>query len=335
MCPEEGWLPLHLSLWREDRLIAAAPAYLKGDSMGDFSRDWSWAGAFRRAGLSYYPKLVIGVPFTPVVGRRFFVAQGEDEAACVATLARLALRVAAENEVSSVQVLYCTEAEQRQLAAAGFHPRLSFQFHWFNDGFGCREDFLATLKSKRRTQLRREWRAPAEQGVTIRTLRGDALAADPERWADHTYEFYKQTVHRYMWRDPYLKRSFYRRLFEEMPEHVEVVTATEGDRLLAGAFNVAAPGRLWGRYWGCFEERPFLHFNVCLYHTIDEAIARGVQVFEGGEGGHHKLQRGFAPGRTFHAFAFLDPRMDVALGRYLEEERQHREAELRSFLEAS
>jgi uncharacterized protein len=322
--PESDWTPRHLTLWREGKLIAAAPAYVRHGSDGDFSRDWDWASASRRAGLRYYPKLAITVPFTPVTGERVLVAPGEDRASCIAEVVRGALGLAREEKIGSVQVLFPGREESAELEAAGLARRVSFQYHWRNAGYRTMDDFLARFSSKRRTMIKRERAAPEKQGITLRTVRGDELAAEPDRWARDAYALHSATVDKLMWGRRWLDLGFYQRVFATMPQRLEVVEARRGDKLVAGAFNVASATHLYGRYWGCFEEHPFLHFNVCYYHSVEECIRRGIQVFEGGAGGEHKLPRGFEPAETYSAHAFLDPKLDRAIRSHLSVETEER-----------
>jgi uncharacterized protein len=176
---ESGWRPRHLALWRGDRLIAAAPAYLREDSDGDFSRDWGWADAAQRAGIAYYPKLILAVPFTPVTGRRLLVAAGEPRPACVRELVKEARALAADEGAASLHVLFPLAGEADELADAGLARRVAFQYHWRNDGYRDPDEFLARFSSKKRNQARRERAAPDKQGIAIRTVRGDEIAADP------------------------------------------------------------------------------------------------------------------------------------------------------------
>ncbi len=321
---DSDWVPRHLTLWRDGRLVAAAPAYIRGGSDGDFSRDWDWASASHRAGLRYYPKLSITVPFTPATGRRLLVAPGEDRRTCVEALIGAAMDLCREERLGSLQLLFVDPADISELEAAGLATRVSFQYHWRNAGYRTTDDFLARFSSKRRTMIKRERAAPAKQGIAIRTVRGDELGAEPEIWARNAHELHRATVDKLMWGRRWLNLDFYRRVFATMPHRIEVVEARRAGRLVAGAFNVASATHLYGRYWGCFEEHPFLHFNVCYYHSVDECIRRGTQVFEGGAGGEHKLPRGFEPTETYSAHAFLDPRLDRAIRGHLAVESEQR-----------
>ena len=324
-----GWSPRHLALFRRGRLVAAAPAWVKDDSDGDFARDWDWAGAAARAGLPYYPKLCITVPFTPCTGRRVLVAPGEDRGEAIRRLVDGARALCRRESIPTLQVLFPLQSEARELAEAGLSTRVGFQFHWRNDGYRSMDEFLARFRSKDRNAIKRERRAPAEQGITIRTVRGDELSRAPREWAKAVHELHTSTVRKLMWGRAWLNRAFYDLVFERMSDALEVVEARRAGRLIAAAFNVAGGNRLYGRYWGCFEEHPFLHFNVCLYHSIEECIRRGVEAFEGGAGGEHKLSRGFLPTETFSAHAFLDARLDGAMRRALSAETEERRRSLR------
>jgi hypothetical protein len=326
--PETGWSPCHLGVVRGRQLVAAAPAYLREDSDGDFSRDWGWASGAARAKVPYYPKLTITVPFTPVTGQRVLVAPGEDRAELTAMLVAGARELAQRVGASCVQVLFPTEDEARALEAIGLTRRIDFQFHWRNAGYADYDAFLARFSSKRRHQVRRERAAAATQGISVRTVRGEELAAQRATWGRLAHDFHRNTVDKLMWGRRWLNRAFYDRIFERMPEALEVVVAERDGRPIAGAFNVASRRRLFGRYWGCFEEHPFLHFHVCLYHSIDDCIRRGLEAFEGGAGGEHKIARGFEPSETFSAYLFLDARLARPVMQYIEQEAVHREEAL-------
>jgi uncharacterized protein len=318
VAPALGWQPQHLALWRGHRLVAAAPAYVKTDSSGEFVFDFPWATASERAGVPYYPKLVLATPLTPATGRRFLVAPGEDRASRVLELARCALELARAERLSSVHVLFPTEAEALALESLGFAVRHGVQYHFLNEGYRAPEDVLRRFNSKRRTQLKRERRAPAEQGLEIRVLRGDALAeADPKE----TFRLYATTVDKFAWGRRYLNPRFFTRVLERFRHRVELVQARTKDRVVAGAFNLSGDRVLYGRYWGCFEELPFLHFNVCLYAGMDETIRRGLTRFEPGAGGEHKLVRGFTPSLTYSAHALFHQGLDRAVRGFLSHER--------------
>ncbi len=321
VAPDRGWLPFHLTAWASGgELIAAAPAYIKNDGMGDFSRDWAFGDAVRAAGGRFYPKLVVGVPFSPVTGRRILATADLDPAVAARLLVQLAVHTARDVGVASIHVLYHSASEAEGLDAAGLSQRVMVQYHWHNYDYRTPDDWLAKLRSKRRTQCRRERREPARQGIAIRTVRGEEIAADPEHWAETAFRLYTTTCDKYMWGGRYLNRGLFGDLFEGLHDHVELVIAERENRVVAGAINLRSDTHLYGRYWGCHEEHRFLHFNVCLYHSIDECIAGGMQVFEGGAGGEHKVSRGFEPAPVYSSHLFMDERLNQLLGAALKQD---------------
>jgi len=326
--PRAGWRARHLTLWRGRSLVAAAPAWLKDGSEGDFSRDWQWAAAAERAGIPYYPKLTLTIPATPATGRRLLVAPGEPRLELVPRLVEAARELAAEEGAGGVHALFTPAEEAAELEAAGLAPRVDLQYHWRNQRYATLDDFLARFPSKRRNALRRELKAPAGQGIAIRTVRGEELARDPAGWARDCFALHRAATDRMAWGMRWVNRAFYERVLSGMPDAAEVVEARREGRLVGMAFNLASRDVLYGRYWGCVEEHPFLHFNVALYHSIGECIARGRLRFEGGAGGEHKLSRGFEPSETWSAHALLDPRLDAAVRRHLEAEREARQSGL-------
>jgi predicted N-acyltransferase len=325
-----GWEPRHLIIYRGGKVIAAAPAYLKDDSDGDFARDWDLASSAAGGRFEYYPKLAFTVPFTPCTGERVLVAPGEDRGECVRRIVHAAQKLCADQGWPTWQVLFPDEASARELESAGLALRVSFQFHWRNEGYRSMADFLARFNSKRRHMLKREMAAAEQQGITIRTVRNPDAS-----WAKKAHALHRSTVDKLMWGRRWLNEKFYQLVFAAMPESVEVVAAEKDGELVAGAFNVSSGERLYGRYWGTFEEHPFLHFNVCYYHSIAECIARGVQVFEGGAGGEHKLSRGFLPSLTYTAHGFLDARLDKGVRRHLAAETPARTENVERFVRES
>ncbi len=312
-----GWLPYHLSFWEEGRLVAAAPAYLKDNSEGEFVFDWAWAGAAQRAGIAYYPKLIVAVPFTPATGARLLVADAAERPALLGVLASVLRKLVAAGKLSGAHVLFPTEAEARGLAEAGLAHRYGLQFHWRNHGYRTFDDYLARFSSKRRNQIKRERREMEKQGLVVSTARGRIA---PEA-IDAMYGFYLSTVEKFTWGRQYLNRAFFEEICQRLAGRVEIVLAREGGKMIAGAFNLRGEDALFGRYWGAAEERPFLHFNVCFYHSIDECIARGLAAFEPGAGGQHKLVRGFEPSITHSAHHLAHPGLDRAVREFLERER--------------
>jgi predicted N-acyltransferase len=324
--PRAGWRPRHLLLWRGGTLVAAAPAWLKDGSEGDFSRDWEWARAASRAGVPYYPKLVLTVPATPATGRRLLVAPGERRAELVPRLVDAAWTLVEEVGAGGLHVLFTPGEEALELEACGLARRVDFQYHWRNEGYADLDAFLARFPSKRRNAIRRELRAPTEQGIALRTVRGDELGRDPAGWARACFELHRASTDQMAWGMRWVNGGFYERVLAGMADAVEVVEARRGGRLVGMAFNLASPKVLYGRYWGHVEEHPFLHFNVALYHSIAECIGRGVARFEGGAGGEHKASRGFEPAETWSCHRLADPRLDAAVRRHVAAELEARTA---------
>lgn len=315
--PQTGWHARHLAIWQGHRLVAAAPAYVKDDSRGEFVFDGAWATAADRIGFPWYPKLLLGVPFTPATGQRILVSREEDRALRQSQLISGAVEFARTEKLSSVHVHFHREDETAVYAKEGFASRFGVQYHWQNEGYADPDEFLARFRSDRRTQIRRERRALVDAGIELRTLRGAALAS---LTAAEVVALYATTVDR-NFGEHFLNESFFAALLSDMPEHVEFIEARREGRRIAGAFNITSKTTLYGRYWGALEPHPFLHFNVCLYRPVDECIARGLMRMEPGAGGEHKLTRGFPPVLTFSSHLVFHPVLDAAVRQYLDSER--------------
>ncbi len=321
-----GWLPHHLTLYRGEKLLAVAPAYLKNHSEGEFVFDFAWANAASRFGVEYYPKLLLAVPFTPATGPRLITAPGVERSLAARAFAAGIQQVVEQGELSSAHILFPPEEEAEAIETEGLLHRVGVQFHWKNAGFGTYEDFLATLPSKRRTQIRRERRAPSEQGVTITTLTGKDLVPEV---IDAMFVFYKATVDKFHWGRRYLNRQFFEEVCSTMGDAIEIVLARDASKKpIAGAFNLRGRKTLFGRYWGATAELPFLHFNVCYYHSVERAILAGLTRFEPGAGGEHKLARGFAPTLTHSNHYLADPRFAGAIADFIRRERAAIEEEI-------
>ncbi|HKQ69184.1 MAG TPA: GNAT family N-acetyltransferase, partial [Polyangiaceae bacterium] len=319
--PDCGWLPMHMTLWEGKQMIGAAPAYLKGHSEGEFVFDYGWADFASRLHIKYYPKLVLAVPFTPATGSRLLVKDEAERRRLAFALAEGVRRVVDAQSISSAHVLFLPASQAAELDRAGFAQRWGMQYHWNNQGYTTFEDFLQTFPSKKRTQIRRERREMERQGIRIATLRGREITSEA---VEAMHAFYELTVDKFRWGRRYLNRAFFYDICERMSGNVEIVLARDGaGKILAGAFNISGANALFGRYWGAVEERPFLHFNVCYYHSIDECIARKVARFEPGAGGEHKRARGFVPTLTYSAHHLVDARLSGAVREYLGREREH------------
>ncbi len=310
-----GWHPRHLTARIGGQLIACAPMYAKTHSRGEYIFDHAWAHAYERAGGRYYPKFQIAVPFTPVTGRRFLVRPGFEEIGLPALL-RGAVQLASDHGLSSLHVTFCTGAEAEQGARFGLMHRISQQFHWENRGYDSFDTFLAELSSRKRKSLRRERARANAFGGEIRLYRGDDLR--PDHW-DAFWRFYQDTGAR-KWGTPYLTRAFFDLAQERLRNDIALFLAERDGRAVAGALNFIGREALFGRYWGCIEHHPFLHFELCYYRAIELAIELGLRRVEAGAQGEHKLARGYLPVRTHSLHWIADPGFAEAVARYLQAE---------------
>jgi hypothetical protein len=313
-----GWQAQPLVARDGDRLLAACPLYIKGHSEGEFVFDWAWADAAERSGIRYYPKLLVGVPFTPVTGARFLVAPGEDRAVWIPRLAEALREICIGNEFSSVHVNFCREDETPPLEDSEYRLRVGIQYHWLNHDYGDFDDYLHAFRSKKRNQIRRERRAMDEAGVTLEALEGDAI--DDALFAP-LFECYQTTVQEHSWGRQYLNARFFELLRERFRHRLCFVVARRGDRILAGTTNVVKGDTFYGRYWGALEPLRHLHFNVCYYRAIEHCIERGLARFEPGAGGNYKWLRGFDAAPTYSLHFLAEPRLAEAVERFLAAER--------------
>ncbi|TIU50584.1 MAG: GNAT family N-acetyltransferase [Mesorhizobium sp.] len=314
-----GWQGHHLRLeTARGRLLGAVPCYLKSHSQGEYVFDHGWSDAFERAGGRYYPKLQSAVPFTPVTGPRLLVGKGEDQDAVKAGLAAGLKMVTDKLGVSSAHVTFAQESDVATLEAAGFLHRTDQQFHFFNDGFSTYDDFLATLASRKRKAMKKERREALADGITIDWLTGKDLT---EKAWDDFYAFYMDTGSR-KWGRPYLNRQFFSLIGERMADDILLVMARRNGRYIAGAINFIGSDALYGRNWGCIEDHPYLHFEVCYHQAIDFAIERKLKVVEAGAQGEHKLARGYRPVTMHSAHYIAHPGLRKAVADYLGRERR-------------
>ncbi|MDP2082284.1 MAG: GNAT family N-acetyltransferase [Pseudotabrizicola sp.] len=309
-----GWTAHPLALRVDGQLVAAVPMYAKGHSQGEYIFDHGWAQAFERAGGRYYPKLQIAVPFTPATGRRFLGAAAYHEAMLTA-----AISVATRNRLSSLHVTFCTDDEADSLAGVdGILHRVTQQFHWENNGYATFDDFLSQLSSRKRKMIRKERETARASGLIIRALTGDQI--EPAYW-DAFWQFYQDTGAR-KWGTPYLTRAAFTRFHDTMRDDILLMMAFDGDRPVAGALNFIGRDTLFGRYWGCVEDHPCLHFELCYYQAIDWVIANGLHRVEAGAQGEHKLARGYLPTPVHSLHWIADTGFRDAVARYLQEERR-------------
>ena len=316
---EQGWLPCHITVRdADDRLCGLAPLYRKHNSYGEFVFDWTWADAWHRAGLNYYPKLVSAIPYTPVTGRRLLVHGQADSTLVRRQLIDAALALLEESDCSTLHWLFTSDEDTDHLVAAGHLRRTGCHFHWHNRGYRTFDDFLAALSSRKRKKIRRERRRVAEAGIEMRLLHGQDMSdAD---W-DIMYEFYRSTFDR-KWGMPTLTAGFFREISRTMGEQLVLVFACKASAPVAGAIMLRGDTALYGRHWGCRETWHSLHFETCYYQGIDYCIRHGLDLFEPGAQGEHKISRGFLPTYTWSAHWIRDPRFRIAIQQYLLQEHE-------------
>ncbi|MGB0126169.1 MAG: GNAT family N-acetyltransferase [Rhodocyclaceae bacterium] len=312
--PASGWSPHHLTLWDGNSLAGAVPLYEKTHSYGEFVFDWAWAEAYERAGLAYYPKLLTAVPFTPVQGPRFLARDARVRDALIEEC----LRWVHNSQASSWHVLFPTAEEAEQLTGRGLIIRRGVQFHWQNRGYRDFADFLDTLTRDKRKKIRQERRKVTEAGVSLRRLPGRDLQR-PD-W-EFFYRCYCRTFYD-LGRMPYLNLDFFLQVGAAMAENVLMVVAEQAGKPIAAALDVLDGVSLYGRYWGGLEFVSGLHFETCYYQGIEYCIEKGLNTFEGGAQGEHKLARGFEPEATLSAHWLRDPRFADAVARFLARESQ-------------
>lgn len=315
--PDNGWQPMHLVLESDDgALLAAMPAYLKGHSWGEFVFDWAWADAYARNGLDYYPKLLIGVPFSPVNSPRLLHATDQRPQELAPLLTGAVQELCRSQGWSSAHCLFPPEPEARLLDATGWLLRQGVQFHWHNRGYSSFEDFLGDLSSKKRKNIRRERRQAASTGLQFRMQPGDTVS-DKHWEAFHRY--YEKTFMEHG-NLALLPTSFFKDVGRALGPYVQLAQALDGDELVAGALFLGNGSVLYGRYWGCARELDGVHFETCYYQGIEYCIRQGIQRFEPGAQGEHKIARGFVPSRTWSAHWISHPGFRDAIGDFLRRE---------------
>src|SRR5690349_14913704 len=323
--PRTGWQPQHLiAESAEGEILGVAPCYAKSHSRGEYVFDHGWADAFERAGGDYYPKLQVAVPFTPVTGPRLLARPGPLAAQVQGALGDALAEITRANGLSSAHVTFLAKDEWDLLGARGYLQRTDPQFHWENGGYATSEDFLAALNARKRKTVRRERKEAAAPGITLHWLTGSDLTE--EAW-DAFFAFYMDTGSR-KWGRPYLTREFFSLLGERMADKVLLVMARRGGRWIAGALNLIGDDCLFGRNWGCVEDVPFLHFELCYYQAIEWAIDRGLARVEAGAQGQHKIARGYLPRPVYSAHYIADPALRGPVERFVAQERAGVESEM-------
>lgn len=298
-----GWFPQYFLAHDDEQLIAVMPMYIKDNSYGEFVFDWSWADAYHRSGLEYYPKLVCSIPYTPATGPRICVSDDHDYRTVANALIDAAVQHAQSIKASSVHWLFTRDQETALLRDAGYSLRLGCQFHWQNDAYTDFDDFLGALSSAKRKNIRRERRKVLEQDIQLEIRHGDEMS---ERDWQYYHAFYENTFYRKSG-TPTLSLEFFMEIGRTMPRNVVVVFARHAQQLVASAFNVRGTHTLYGRHWGCSANYDSLHFEGCYYQGLDYCIANKLQRFEPGAQGEHKISRGFLPNATWSAHWLAHP----------------------------
>lgn len=308
-----GWEPRHLIAKLDSEIIGVMPLYAKGHSQGEYVFDHAWAGAYERAGGRYYPKLQSAIPFTPVTGRRLLVRDDIVRSALV----RAAIQITSQNQVSSFHITFCTKDEYDLGPELGMMQRIGQQFHWENNDYKDFDEFLSKLSSRKRKMIRKERREAQSFGGEILQLTGDQI--EPEHW-DAFWQFYQDTGAR-KWGTPYLTREFFDIAQQTLREDILLVFAKRDGQYIAGALNFIGGDTLFGRYWGCAEDHPYLHFELCYYQAIDYAIAHRLDRVEAGAQGEHKLARGYMPSPVYSLHWIADEGFESAVAQFLSDER--------------
>ena len=314
--PGTGWTPAPILVEDGDRLVAAAPAYLKTHSQGEYVFDHGWAEAWQRAGGEYYPKLQVAVPFTPAPGARLLGSRPQQLLAAIEA-------VTLQNELSSAHITFLDDAGVEECRRREWLIRDGIQYHWFNQGFGSFDEFLASLTSRKRKALRKE-RAAAREGLEFRTLRGAEIGAS--EW-DAMWDFYQDTGSR-KWGRPYLTRKFFDIVGARMTDDILLFLAYRDGRPIAGALNFIGNETLYGRYWGTTDEVPFLHFELCYYQAVEWACEHSFKSIQAGAQGEHKVARGYEPVITRSAHFIPNRSFRDAVAQFLDAEREGIAAEV-------
>jgi uncharacterized protein len=317
-----GWLPAPITLHDERGLAAAAPAYIKTHSLGEFVFDQSWAQAYAQHGLTYYPKLLLGVPFTPATGARLLVRPDLDGPETRRRLITAIREFAQAQQLSSIHALFVNEAGRAALAAEGWLARHDVQFHWHNRGYRDFDHYLEDFTADKRKKAKRERRRVSEEGVTFETLSGSQL---DRRAIDEMYDLQRDTFQRHL-HEPYLTRAFFQALPAIAGDSLVIKRARRAGETVAAAMFFRGRDVLYGRYWGAKENLHSLHFETCYHQGVDYCIEQGIALFDPGVQGEHKVSRGFVPANSWSMHWIVDARFRAAIGDYLRREGQHVDA---------
>lgn len=317
---ETGWLPQHLVIREGGVLCGLLPLYIKSHSYGEYVFDWAWADAYRRHGLEYYPKLLSAIPFTPATGPRLCLRDDLEADALYTVVVEQLQRRAEQLSASSAHILFPDVNDAERWQRAGLLQRVGPQYHWFNRGYQCFDDFLATFSSRKRKNLRKERRTVTDQGLRLERMPGSDVSESQWRFFFHCYQmtYAKRSGH-----GGYLSEAFFQAIAQSMADRLLLVLAYEGDVPVAAALNFQGADTLFGRYWGCIREYDFLHFEACYYQGIEHCIEQGLSKFDPGAQGEHKIQRGFEPITTYSQHWLADASFSDAVARFLHTEQRH------------
>jgi len=300
--PEQGWTPLHLVASENTRIMAIMPLYIKTDSQGEFIFDWSWADAYYRNGLNYYPKLVSSIPFTPASGPRILITDETRSTEIIEEISRALKQITEESDFSSVHILLANKDEIKDFSQEDFSLRTSYSFHWFNNHYLSFENFLQDMTSRQRKNIKKERKKINDQGVTVSRICGSEITLE---MLETFYQFYQVTYLKRGMRG-YLNFEFFKKIVDSIPETIMLVLAKNNSgEYVAGALNFFDDEKLYGRYWGCLEEYDSLHFETCYYQGIEYCINNKLKFFDPGVQGEHKIRRGFEPEITSSLHYFL------------------------------
>ena len=318
--PEQGWTPLHLIASENERIVAIMPLYIKTDSQGEFIFDWSWADAYYRNGLNYYPKLVSSIPFTPASGPRILIADETRSREVIEEISRALKQITEESDFSSVHILLANKNEIKDFSQENFSLRTSYSFHWFNNHYLSFENFLQDMTSRQRKNIKKERKKINDQGVKVSRICGSEITLE---MLETFYQFYQVTYLKRGMRG-YLNFEFFKKIVDSIPETIMLVLAKNNSgEYVAGALNFFDDEKLYGRYWGCLQEYDSLHFETCYYQGIEFCIEEKLKSFDPGVQGEHKIKRGFCPIETFSLHWIKDLRFKKAIDDFLDRERKH------------
>ena len=315
------WKPYYITLKdkEKDIIVGAITFYIRFDSYGEFIFDWEWARAFYGAGMNYYPKMLVAIPFTPTNGIRIAVDKDYSFETCAALMVEYLIEICKEKNFSSIHFLFLTKKEQEFLESYGFLSRTTHQYHWKNREYNNFDDFLSDLKSAKRKQIKKERKYLSKTDLKVELFDKDNIKMEH---IEAIWQFYIDTSSR-KWGTPYLNKEFFEIMYEKFRDRLVLVLAKNGGSWVGGTFNIVKNQSLFGRYWGCLEDFRFLHFECCYYSLIEYAISNNIQIFEAGAQGEHKFLRGFAAYPTYSSHYINSVSANKAISDFLESEKTY------------